>query len=107
MPSTPDRVETSVQPGLGVVHDRGDLEAPGDDQRAVVRPDGGGVVQRSSSTGIWSCARTRPGRHQSLGELLAQVVAPALAGLVVGDVGLARLQPPIPDQVPSPAAFTA
>ena len=101
----PSRVEdVDAALGLGVVHDRGDLEAAGDDQLAVVRPDRRRIVERIPLAGELE-QQLEPGgaATESFGELLAQVVTPPLAGLVVGNLGLACLRPPaVPNPGPLP-----
>ena len=62
----PDRVQDLDSAlGLGVVHDPGDLEAAGDDQLPVVRPDGGGSSRGLSSAGIWSRSSNPAGPPRS------------------------------------------
>ena len=89
---------------LGVVDDRGDLEPPGVDQLAVVGPDRRRVVDRVVLAGkLEDEVEHDRAARQSLGQLLAQVVAPLRLGLLVFEVGLSRLGPQ-PELDPGPVA---
>src|SRR5205085_10093446 len=90
---------------IGVVDYGCDLAAAGHHELPVLRPRGGRVVERVALSGDLEKElefHRAPG--EPLCQLVAEIVAPALASLVVRDGGLVHVRPPA---VPHPGALAA